>query len=284
MMDVIVFNVEHGQSIFFYPRSQPQYGMFVDCGNTQDFNPVDQVIEWNLIPENAGSRVLGNLVITNYDHDHFSGLPYLMSKVGISTVRLAKNISSQELFNTKPIRTEALEKVCHLKDTYTADATFHLPPYKVATFSLPRTCFPNGECDTNNLSQVVFVEYGGSVICIGGDLEADGWVQMLLQPGFTDWLRRTNVFVAAHHGRENGHAEEIFEHCTPECVILSDKRIVHGTQEGMASAYASRVTGDGVYLANQRSLTPRKVLTTRSDGHIWVCLENTGARIYRNIA
>lgn len=281
MLDVVVFNVEHGQSIFFYPRSAPAYSMFVDCGNTQDFEPIDRMV--SLLPLNqAGRPVLSNLTLTNYDHDHFSGLPYLMSKVHIETVRFAKNLSTPELIALKPERTEALDNVCYIKDTYIHDALHHQPPYTVMTFSLPKYCFPDGQCTTNNLSQIVFVSYEGSVICICGDVEEAGWNQLLLQDNFQAWLRATNVLVAAHHGRENGYAEEIFSHCSPECIIISDKGMAHGTQEGMSQAYATHVIGNGIALSDQQPLFLRKVVTTRSDGHIVLTFSPGGVREYRN--
>lgn len=284
MLDIVIFNVEHGQSVFFYPQGSPTYGMFVDCGNTQEFNPVDAILSWGLLPtDQMGRPVLSNLTLTNYDHDHFSGLPYLMSKALITTIRFARNISSQELKITKPEQTDALNKVCALQDAYIHPTPYHVPPYTVATFSLPRHCFPDGKCDTNNLSQIVFVSYGGCVICISGDVEKEGWEQLLKQPEFVAWLKATNVLIAAHHGRVNGYAEEMFDHCSPECVILSDKKVVHGTQDGMSQTYANRVSGNGIFLANQRSFTPRKVLTTRNDGHIWVQFAADGTRIYKNI-
>lgn len=282
-MDVVIFNVEMGQSIFFYPRDYPEYGMLVDCGNTQSFDPIDTLISSGLIHHDGRSHVLGNLTLTNYDHDHFSGLPHLCEKVRIDTIRFPKNISTEELLGIKAERTEALNSVCYLKRTYTASAPHHQPPYTKATFYLEQQHFPEDqEVGTNNLSQVVFVEYLGTTFCISGDLEEAGWELMLRKENFKDWLSKTNVFIAAHHGRENGYAEEAFEHCSPECVIISDKRVVHGTQEGMSQAYAEHVMGVGVYL-NGDIENPRKVLTTRSDGHIVIRLGDNGARAYRSI-
>lgn len=282
MLDIVVFNVEHGQSIFFYPQGKPDYSMFVDCGNTPEFEPIDEVTQ--LLPkDHLGRFVLGNLTLTNYDHDHFSGLSYLMSKAFITTIRFARNISTQELIVAKPERTDALDRICYLQDNYIHPAPLHIPPYTVETFSLPRHCFPDGECDTNNLSQIVFVSYGGSVVCVAGDVEADGWAQLLLNENFKTWLRSTNVFIAAHHGRKNGYAQEAFAFCGPECIIFSDKKTVV-RRKGMTQLYANHVVGTGVLLSNQRSLVRRKVLTTRSDGHIFLRFSLGGVRNYRNLA
>ena len=278
-MDIVVFNVEHGQSIFFYPHEQPAYGMLVDCGNTTDFNPIDAIS--HLFPQDQLRRpVLGNLTLTNYDHDHFSGLPYLATKAHISTVRFARNLNSAELRAMKEETTTALDKVCEIKDTYIHPVPLHLPPYETMTFNLEKHHFPNGDYDTNNLSQIVFVRYLGSTVCVAGDLEEAGWIELLKNTSFVEWLRQTDIFIASHHGRENGYAEEVFAHCQPECVIISDKEVVHGTQEDMAQTYAGHVRGNGISLANQRDLTLRKVLTTRNDGHLFAQLSPNGGRAY----
>ncbi len=286
MLEIIIFNVEHGQCIFFYPQSNPEYGMFIDCGNTPDFEPIDFLIKQNLIHHNGQKYVLGNLTLTNYDHDHFSGIPHLRSKAHIWTIQFAKNLNSQEIIAQKPQITDALKHICDLKENYTfSPVTGFTPPYVKEAFSLTKSHLSRQEATINNLSQMAFVEYGGNVICIAGDLEKNAW-EILLKNNVSikEWLARTDVLIAAHHGRENGYAEEIFDHCFPECVVISDKTIMHGTQEGMSQTYSNHVLGDGVVLLSGDPSQKRKVLTTRSDGNIWIRFGNNGIREYRTFS
>ena len=274
--DILIFDVGLGQSIFVYPHSDPTYGMLVDCGNVEGFEPIDFLIKKGYIVNN----ILSNLTLTNYDQDHFSGAPYLRSKVGIHTVTFASNLTSLEIkeLKEKP-HTDALQHVCYVKDTYIYPVPAYAPPYIKQTFHLQKGDLESH--DTNNLSQIVFIEYNNSVICISGDLEEKGWKALLeKQPGIKTWLARTNIFIASHHGRDNGYCPEIFSYCKPECIIISDKGIMHDTQRNMSSVYGEHVAGAGVYFNN--NLSKRKVLTTRDDGHIWVQLHPGGSRIYRN--
>src|SRR5208283_5391646 len=104
MFDIIIFNVELGQCIFFYPRDEKsEYGLMIDCGNTSEFEPIDEIIKWKLLPYNKEKEkyILKNLTLTNYDQDHFSGLPYLQSKVHIETVRFPENLSGEEIKELK---------------------------------------------------------------------------------------------------------------------------------------------------------------------------------------
>ena len=280
MLQIAVFNIGAGQCILFYPKNQNEYAMLVDCHESEDFSPIDFLLRRKLLPHNGVKNVLSNLTITNYDHDHFSALPKIMEKVHIDTVRLPKNISSQELKECKEESTEALEKVCHLKDTYTGSAEHHKPPYAVRTFYLEQADLDSEEVNTNHLSQIVFVEYGNSHICIAGDLEAPAWEKILQKPEVIENLQKTNVLIAPHHGRENGYHTDIFNYCSPECIVISDKELMYGTQDAMAQTYANHISGNGVPFGSEY----RKVLTTRKDGHILISFSPDGGRIYESLA
>jgi beta-lactamase superfamily II metal-dependent hydrolase len=148
--DVLVFDVGMGQSIFIYPHDHPEYGMMIDCGHEGDFHPVNFLLENNLLPGN----VLSNLTLTNYDHDHFSGIVNLRSKVHIKTVSFANNLTSQEIAAEKPQHTDHLAHVYDIKAKYTANATDYTPPYIKHIYRLEKEDLD--VYDTNNLSQAIF--------------------------------------------------------------------------------------------------------------------------------
>ncbi|MGO9120776.1 MAG: hypothetical protein ACLP9S_00010 [Syntrophales bacterium] len=284
-MDIVIFNVELGQCIFFYPRKYAKYGLMVDCGNTPKFEPIDKILEWNWLPEQTNDeppkRILKNLIITNYDQDHLSGLPYLRSKVKIKTSRLPNNISSEEIKTINAKITEPIKEIIKLKNDHTRNVTLDTP-YVINTFHLNQSDFPNEEVDTNKLSQVVFVTYKGTCICIPGDLTSPAWEKHLKNTKMQDKLKETQIFVASHHGRDDGFNENVFKYCWPEVIILSDKDITHKTQEGQIQTYAGKVEGNGiVFSGDARNL--RKTLSTRSDGHVWILIEEDGTRFYKNI-
>ena len=54
-----------------------------------------------------------------------------------------------------------------------------------------------------------------------GDLRRDGWEAFLGMRSFRAGLREVNVYIASHHGREDGYHEGIFEFCRPEVIVLS---------------------------------------------------------------
>lgn len=282
----IVYKVELGQCIGVLPHDQSDYAMMVDCGHDGDFHPIDNFGKY--LPKSAAqqSKVsLRSLVLTNYDHDHFSGLPNLYKSVHIKSVLLPNNLSMAEIraLKSEP-NTKALDTLGHIRDTYTADVTDWNPPFTRQLFSLTQDELTKAEIpiETNHLSQLVFVKYGDTTFCIPGDLEDRSWELMLAKAGVQAWLKQTNILMASHHGRRNGYHERIFDYCQPDCVIMSDKQIVHGTQEDMAALYASHVRGPGIsYTPATGNKVQRKVLTTRNDGHILISVPKVGTPAFQ---
>lgn len=73
--------------------------------------------------------------------------------------------------------------------------------------------------------------------------------------------------MAAHHGRESGYCDEVFEYCKPKLVIVSDEPIKYPTQQ-TSERYYRHASGYQVYSEARRRYEMRSVLTTRNDGRI----------------
>ena len=68
-------------------------------------------------------------------------------------------------------------------------------------------------------------------------------VGTLKQPAFCQCLRETNFFIASHHGRNSVYAAEVFNYCKPHIILLSDKSIVHSSQEHDYFKHATGIVG-----------------------------------------
>jgi len=281
----IIYNVKLGQCIGVLPSEQNSYAMMVDCGHDNDFHPISDFSRY--LPSSGGQKPkpsLCSLVLTNYDHDHFSGLPNLHKTAEIKHVLFPKNLSMEEIRDLKSESTEALDTLEHIRTTYTADVTDYTPPFERRVFSLKQSELAKAQIpiETNHLSQMVFVKYGETTLCIPGDLENRSWDLMLAKADVQAWLQQTDIFMAPHHGRENGYNTNIFDYCQPSCIILSDKNIVHETQEKMTDLYAKHVREDGIiYTPRTGTSVYRKTLTTRNDGHILVTVPRTGTPSFK---
>jgi hypothetical protein len=276
----IVYNVKLGQCIGVLPHDQKEHSMMVDCGHDGDFHPIDDFGKY--LPQSssqANKPSLRTLLITNYDHDHFSGLPNLYESAHIRSVLVPKNLTMDEIRALKSESTAALDTLEHIRTTYTKTNADWTPPFSYRTFTLTQAELTEVgiPIKTNHLSQIVFVEYGETTFCIPGDMENRSWELMLQKSQVREWLVKTDILMAPHHGRYNGYHKGIFELCKPLCIIFSDKGIVHDTQQNMTQLYAEHVPGDGItYKPNTGNFVKRKTLTTRSDGHILVTVPSAG--------
>ena len=281
----IIYNVKLGQCIGVLPHDQSEYAMIVDCGHDDDFHPIDNFGKYLRNTDRHPIKpILRTLVLTNYDHDHFSGLPYLDEAAKIETVLFPENLSMREVRDLKSESTNALDTLERIRNSHTFVVANDSPPFTRKVFSLTQDELEKAGIPiaTNHLSQMVFVRYGESTFCIPGDLENRSWNLLLAKSDVQTWLKKTNILLAPHHGRENGYHEEIFTYCKPDCIILSDRAIIHGTQQGMSAKYASHVRGDGItYTPASGTAVLRKTLTTRNDGHILVTVPPTGSPIFK---
>ena len=123
-----------------------------------------------------------------------------------------------------------------------------------------------GPEDTNNSSMVAVLQIRESKIVLPGDMEQRGWEDLIQRyPGMLHDISNCEAFVAAHHGRESGFHNKVLAAANPGIVIVSDKKLMYGTQENMTSLYGHYARGRWVF--NDR-MNNRKVLTTRHDGVI----------------
>ena len=257
-MRFTVHDVEHGSCISLVTNDGR--AMLWDCGYSENNRP-------SIFLENMHVREISCLTITNFDQDHIGDLPALREKFKIKRFSRNKSISNAQLRKLKKEAgsyiTQAMENIFDMNDNYIYPATTPIfENIKLNSFS-NRYGSTSGEFqDTNNISLVSFLTIGNTKIIIPGDLEKKGWLQLLHNENFRNELKDVNIFIASHHGRENGYCHEVFDYCVPDVFVFSDKCIEHGTQEGMALLYGQHVKGNGVLFRNQY----RKVLTTRNDG------------------
>lgn len=277
-MRIRVWDVEHGCCAMVQKvtviNGQEVGGRLamIDSGSSRDFSPsryIRDVLERD---------VLDYLFITNADQDHMSDLKGLV----------AEGVRVNTLFRNPSYTGEQLRTIKRLGGPLSADASYYADACEDFN-AAPSTPFDENmggiTCrtfwnhypaftDTNNLSLVAFIKFGGFTMLFPGDLEKTGWRALLLDAAFRTELAVTDVLMASHHGRENGFCEDVFEFLKPRCVVISDKPIVHATQETVPD-YRRVVPEAGVTVAT--TMRRRHVLTTRRDGWIEFNVNDQGA-------
>ena len=257
-MKFVILNVQHGFSA--YAIAGDGRVLLFDCGYSSTCRPSNHL-------ESEDISIIHRLFVTNYDEDHVADLPMLRQKFGIKILTRNTSVNSTQLRNLKePPVTPAMNELLEMIDDFTGEVSseqLKTVGIQVRTFFNTYPSFT----DTNNLSLLIFLEIGSTFFALPGDLEDQGWRQLLQRSEVCELLERVDVFVASHHGRESGYCREVFDYCTPRLIVMSDGAIQYDTQR-MASVYGQHATGDW-FNHRQRGREWRKVLTTRNDGNIW---------------
>lgn len=255
MFSFTLFNVGHG--FCAYATTPGTANLLFDCGYDADlqFYPSRYF-------KDRGIKHIGELVLSHFDQDHVANINSIREAVNIQSIRRNRSVPVDFIRGEKQRVgqiTAAMETALHMHQDWTEDLAVPLNygGVKITAFSNPYPIFT----DMNNLSLVTFLQYDGCGIVIPGDLEGAGWRELLKQNSFRQCLRETNIFIASHHGRNEGYCEDVFEYCSPHIILLSDKSIVHDSQEHDYAKHASGVRWEA-------EGTTRYVLTTRNDGHI----------------
>jgi beta-lactamase superfamily II metal-dependent hydrolase len=120
--------------------------------------------------------------------------------------------------------------------------------------------------DENNLSLVALLNVHGIRFLFPGDMECNGFNNMLKTCApFRNAMPSVHVLMASHHGRHNGICPAMFDEygCNPAIVVISDDYKQYDTLE-TTGFYSRKAKGIGWF----RNGGARYVLTTRSDKEI----------------
>lgn len=253
-MKLTIYDVSHG----FCARVVTPNGkaLFFDCGFRDGATP-HPMAEMKA----EGIEEVSRLTISNYDQDHVRGLPELLDTFNVKGLVRNESLPVDVLRAMKEeggIVTDAMEATLkmHTEYVHPLPQPIDFGGVEIRNFY---NSYPDFE-DTNNLSVVSFLKCGLWSVLFTGDMEKAGWEKLLLREKFKTMLAEVKVFVASHHGRENGYCPEIFDYCKPEIIVISDKEYVHESQENSYAQHAEGIPwNDG----------KRYVFTTRSDGTIF---------------
>lgn len=254
-----IFDVEHGQCSLVTSTTGER--MLIDCGHntTSGWRPSSHL-------RDLGVGWLEQLVITNCDEDHASDLVAVREQTGIAVLARNPTVRGADLYQLKAHggMGRGIAALADMADGY--DAPIIDPPFfDGMTMTFFWNDYPRDFVDENNLSLVTILRWPRVSICFGGDMEVAGWRRLLQRDDFVAAMGGITIFVASHHGRQNGYCAELFDQTRlrPEAVVISDSGIQYASQETV-SLYRKHASG----FPHQGGR--RHVLTTRCDGKITI--------------
>jgi beta-lactamase superfamily II metal-dependent hydrolase len=261
-MRVDIFDVEHGACALLTLDDGKRIA--IDCGH-------NATTGWTLGRHLRRMNVvwLDELWLTNLDQDHLSGLCDLWGAVAIGNILINPSISADYLWTLKYAGgqpTDDIRLLCQLIRSGLVNRPLQTLPKDVLIHYAWNVAGARFN-DTNNLSLACSVHLGRVHFLFPGDLEEAGMTCLLSLPIFANSVRSTHVLVAPHHGRDSGCCDLLFEAMAdggPQICVISDGAVKYESQLTQ-SWYANRISG-----IKMENGTVRKVLTTRSDGHITI--------------
>jgi beta-lactamase superfamily II metal-dependent hydrolase len=244
----------------------------LDCGSSDEFSPALEINPTSEI------KKLDYLVVSHPHQDHITDLENFDKKFDIRVMSRNKKITKDVMLKDNPDVFDPPNDVI-INKYYEINNRFITP---VEPINDPTTAAWGNGCtlhvfynedtqlEVNDLSIATFIKFGNETILYGGDLKEKGWLELLKDNRFREFLKTTTILVASHHGNESGYCEDIFKHFCPKITIFS----AGSYQDFAISKYREKTKG---MIVNKRSggQEKRYVLTTRNDGHIDLVLYPT---------
>ena len=292
-MRLIIFDV--GNAACSIISSPNNYGMMIDCGSHSDKdNPVDLFNanhEWlGTEPFETSEGVsykLGLLHITHPDDDHVRNAKRIKKDLKPYLLRRRRH---EEFPDEDSINKEYVEEIDdHYRgsDPETIDWGFA----KNDIYSIPMQSIKQDEELSkkvrNNSSILRLVEYNTIRILFAGDMEKEGWKWLVEnRPDFVKEMNiGLNILIAPHHGHKSGFPKELFELTkTIDAVIHSkgSEGNIDGTD--VATQYSENAHGVKYTNLNDKKEYIGKVLTTRSNGNIYIRVNIDGYDVWADKA
>ncbi len=190
-----ILNVEHGFSA--YAVANDGKVLLFDCGHSTSLSPATHLA-------GLGINTIHRLFIMNYDQDHIADLPALREQLNIEILTCNTSVSANQLVQMKqPTVTSAMQRLVDMRRTYDSKA---FPTHEGIDIQVFRNPYPEFTAP-NDLSLLVFMQMNGLSVVLPGDLEIGGWTALLKNQEICKRLSGVSVFVASHHGRENGYCK-----------------------------------------------------------------------------
>lgn len=269
-MLIEIHNVDHGGCAVI--TGPDGHRLMLDCGLSADRSWFPSIAYY-------GNRI-DTLMLMNLDEDHCEDLSFMWDNCPLGAIVSNPTVSASAL--------KAMKAECGMRGGVTKAAEIleahgqgFIGNWSHDLGGIQWYAFWNRYgldfTDTNNLSLAVFARFSTFTILFGGDMERAGWRKLLALPEFRELLSHTHVYVASHHGRDNGCCDEMFTLLKPELVVFSDGPKQYETQE-THKWYSSRTRGIPDYSrpAGLLDQPVRRVMTTRKDGTIMIDVGNDG--------
>ena len=191
-----VLDVGQGQSLILQSGG---HSFLVDCGGYSDTGAADTAAETLL---SQGIFRLDGILLTHYDRDHMSGIPYLLTRVDAARIYLPE--PDERGFGAQ------------LAGISRGEILFAENLEKIPLGSGQITLFVSetGKDDNENSVGILFETEECAILCTG-DRNFSGENELL------EYVSHADVLIAGHHGSKYSTGDALLDAVQPETVIIS---------------------------------------------------------------
>ena len=261
------------------------YSMMIDCGcNQEKDNPVDvffRNLKWlqskDYVTKSEVHYKLALLHITHPDDDHVRNAervrkeltPYLVCRNNCSLFSDSNSINQDYK--------KYIDSIYNGNDPEIVDYGLDANEVFCIPFEEVQTNAKLNKKVRNNSSILRYIKYNGCRILFAGDLEKDGWEWLcnndlrfirLMKEGL-------DILIAPHHGHISGFPKSLFDLTgNVRCVIHSKDSEANKDGTDVSSQYGDYCKGIVYKALSDNQFYKGKVLTTRSNGNIYLSVCN----------
>lgn len=264
-----VWDVKHGNAI--YIKTPNEKHIVIDLGvgdyseGQEDRSPLETLANHYKIGK------IDYLIITHPHKDHIKDILNL-DKLGLGprSCRRPRTFDISTLmdgvrFGDRPI----FEKYIQIDSEYNQPVSSERDTRNPDNYGgVSIQFFQNGTLDDTNLNNhsiITVIDYASIRIVIPGDNEYGSLEKFMQRQDFKDAVKDCNILIAPHHGRESAYHPEFVSYCNPHLTIVSDGSICNTSAN---SSYSVNSRGWNIHYKGNK--IPRKMLTTNSDGEIYI--------------
>jgi competence protein ComEC len=263
-MKINFYDVEHGSCTHIITPNKKH--ILVDVGSKADKSIVSHIK--NTYFQSVYDGGVDGLIITHPHEDHIYDLPELCKKLTPKILMRPKDAFDIVPSKDTPLHKEITKCVNDMNKSYNLPVASNenpLNPENNGGVEIEVITAPSSETtknDLNTFSNIVIVRYLGYKFVLTGDNPKSILQKMVdTDKDNIKWkIANATVLLAPHHGRTGEFCKDFFNCVNPILTVVSDKSIVHTTQEETSSVYKGR----GADLYDRH----RYVLTTRNDSTI----------------
>ena len=295
MADLKIIICDVGNAASAIVKVPTGYSIMIDCGcNQEKNNPVDiffNNLNWlqskDYVTQSGVHYKLALLHITHPDDDHVRNAERVRKE--LTPYLVHRNNCS--LFSDSDSINQDYKKYI--------DSIYNGNDPEIVNYGLDANevfCIPFEEVQTNvklnkkvrnNSSILRYIKYNGYRILFAGDLEKDGW----------EWLCNNDLrfirlmkegldfLIAPHHGHISGFPKSLFDLTgNVRCVIHSKDSEANKDGTDVSSQYGNYCNGIEYKALSDKRFYKGKVLTTRSNGNIFISIYDGKLKVWTSKA